>query len=81
MNCAKHIEKYKVNPRGNYLLFQLEHEIMNRLERKNGTVSSFNVMSAKQSVFELREGRAWLWYQVPYPNTEEGSLCCTVRIK
>lgn len=34
MGAAKHLQKYKVNVRGNYLLFQLERELIDRLERK-----------------------------------------------
>ena len=49
------------------------------MEKKGG--SFINLVTFRHSSFEFKEGRAWVWFHVPYPNTEEGSLCCTVRIK
>lgn len=34
MGEAKHLQRFGVNARGSYLLFQLEHELIDRLERK-----------------------------------------------
>lgn len=78
MSSAEHIKKLKINTRGSHLLFQLEREIIYHIEKKYGAVVG---LASLQSVLELKDNKAWLWYHVPYPNTEEGSLCSTVRIK
>jgi hypothetical protein len=74
MGAGKHLQRHGRNARSNYILFQLERELMDRLDRRLFEVG-------RQVGVEVREARAWLWYSVAFPNTEEGSLCSTVRVE
>jgi hypothetical protein len=78
MSSAAHLKRYKINTKGSHLLFQIERDILYHIEKKLGP---FVGLASLQSVLELKNDKAWLWYHVPYPNTEEGSLYSTVRIK
>lgn len=80
MGAAKHFQRHGVNSRSNYLLFQLERELADRLDHRLSS-NEVGVGVGRQSGVEVREGRAWLWYSVTYPNTEEGSLFSTVRVE
>jgi hypothetical protein len=65
----------KVNLRGQYLLFTLQQEIVDRLQKQVGEIGM------EGTSLEITEGKALMWYTVAYSNIEEGSLYCTVRIK
>jgi hypothetical protein len=80
MGAAKHLQRHGVNSRSNYLLFHLERELADRLDHRLSS-NEMGLSVGRQSGVEVREGRAWLWYSVAYPNTEEGSLCSTVRVE
>lgn len=67
--------EYKVNIRGQYLLFTLQQEIVDRLQKQAVEVG------LEGTSLEILEGKALMWYTVAYSNIEEGSLYCTIRIK
>lgn len=69
------LSEYKVNMRGQYLLFTLQQEIVDRLQKQAVEVGT------EGTTLEILEGKALMWYTVAYSNIEEGSLYCTVRIK
>jgi hypothetical protein len=69
------LSEYKVNLRGQYLLFTLQQEIVDRLQKQAGEIGM------EGTSLEITEGKAIMWYTVAYSNIEEGSLYCTIRIK
>jgi hypothetical protein len=68
MGAARHLQRHRSNARSSYLLFHLERELTDRLDRK------LSPPAEGRKAAEVREGRAWLWHSVAFPNTEEGSL-------
>ena len=80
MGAAKHLQRHRINSRSNYLLFQVERELADHLDQRLSS-NEVGVGIGQHSGVDMREGRASLWYSVTYPNTEEGSLCSTIRVE
>lgn len=77
---AKHIAMFKVPMRFRYLRLELEKLIIDRITRKNSKVIALTD-SSRMAVLERKDKEALLWFNVPFPNIEEGSFSSTVRIK
>ena len=66
-NDAKHLMKYRMNIRSNYLKIELERQIIERIIRKNKNSVAISD-SLTSVVLEWKDREALAWFTVSYPN-------------